>query len=113
MIKAGNTNQQVTDAVAKVAEAYGVNAMQGTLMHQMKRYAFEGGRECAKKEGGYVNTLVPTTLRENKREGCVCVRDYVAMALSTALSVSWVDKFTVARTVGLQGCFAHPRERRL
>eukprot|EP00624_Nannochloropsis_granulata_P000689 evm.model.NODE_12758_length_23644_cov_37.510574.8 len=37
LIKAGNTNQQVTDAVAKVAEAYGVNAMQGTLMHQMKR----------------------------------------------------------------------------
>jgi len=113
LIKAGNTNQQVTDAVAKVAEAYGVNAMQGTLMHQMKRYAFEGGRECAKKEGGYVNTLVPTILRENKREGCVCVRDNVAMALSTALSVSWVDKSTVARTVGLQGCFAHPRERRL
>jgi len=37
LIKPGNTNQQVTDAIAKVAEAYGVNAMQGTLMHQMKR----------------------------------------------------------------------------
>lgn len=37
LIKPGNTNQQVTEAIAKVAEAYGVNAMQGTLMHQMKR----------------------------------------------------------------------------
>lgn len=28
---------QVTEAIGKVAAAYGVNAMQGTLMHQMKR----------------------------------------------------------------------------
>ena len=37
LIKPGNTNQQVTDAIAKVAEAFGVNAVQGPLMHQMKR----------------------------------------------------------------------------
>lgn len=37
LIKPGNTNQQVTDAVAKVAKAFDVNAVQGTLMHQMKR----------------------------------------------------------------------------
>jgi hypothetical protein len=37
LIKPGNSNGQVTEAMGKVAEAYGVNAMQGTLMHQMKR----------------------------------------------------------------------------
>ena len=52
LIKAGNTNQQGTDAVAKVAEAYGVNAMQGTLMHQMKRYASDTGKEGGKEGWG-------------------------------------------------------------
>jgi len=37
LIKPGNTNQMVTDAIAKVAAAYDVNALQGILMHQMKR----------------------------------------------------------------------------
>lgn len=37
LIKPGNSNSSVTAAVAKVAEAFGVNAVQGTLMHQMKR----------------------------------------------------------------------------
>jgi hypothetical protein len=37
LIKPGNTNQQVTAALAAVARAYDVNAVQGTLMHQMKR----------------------------------------------------------------------------
>ena len=46
LIKPGNTNQQVTDAMAKVAEAYGVSAVQGTLMHQLKRYV-----ACLRKEG--------------------------------------------------------------
>jgi Xaa-Pro aminopeptidase len=40
LIKPGNSNKQVTEAMARVAEAFGVNAMQGTLMHQMKRCAF-------------------------------------------------------------------------
>ena len=37
LIKPGNTNAMVTAAVKKVAEAYGVKPMGGTLMHQMKR----------------------------------------------------------------------------
>ena len=37
MIKVGNTNKQVTEAMGKVASAYGVNPVIGTMMHQMKR----------------------------------------------------------------------------
>lgn len=37
MIKAGNTNTQVTAALKRVADAYGVNMVQGTLSHQMKQ----------------------------------------------------------------------------
>ena len=39
LIKPGNTNAQVTEAVAAVAAAYGVTPAQGVLMHQMKRCA--------------------------------------------------------------------------
>jgi curved DNA binding protein len=44
MIKPGNTNEQVTQAVKKVAEAYGVKPMGGTLMHQMKRHVIDGNK---------------------------------------------------------------------
>jgi len=37
MIKPGNTNTQVTETIAKVAEAFGVSPMQGVLMHEMKQ----------------------------------------------------------------------------
>lgn len=37
LIKAGGTNTAVTEAITKVAKAYDVNPIQGTLMHQMKR----------------------------------------------------------------------------
>lgn len=37
MIRPGNTNQQVTSALAKVAETFGVNLCAGVLSHQMKR----------------------------------------------------------------------------
>lgn len=42
MIKPGNTNEMVTSAVKRVAEAYGVKPMGGTLMHQMKRHVIDG-----------------------------------------------------------------------
>ncbi len=38
LIKPGNTNTQVTEAIAKVAAAYGVTPMAGVLMHEVKRY---------------------------------------------------------------------------
>uniref|UniRef100_A0A7S2UWR2 Peptidase M24 domain-containing protein n=1 Tax=Fibrocapsa japonica TaxID=94617 RepID=A0A7S2UWR2_9STRA len=43
-LKPGNTNQMVTDAIAKVAEAYNVQCVSGTLMHQMKRYVIDGNK---------------------------------------------------------------------
>lgn len=42
LIKPGNTNAQVTEAVAAVAAAYGVTPAQGVLMHQMKRMLIDG-----------------------------------------------------------------------
>ena len=50
LMKPGNTNTQVTAAVAKVAEAYGVNAVQGTLMHQMKRFVIDGNNVVILRE---------------------------------------------------------------
>ncbi len=37
LIKPGNTNTQVTEAVAKVCAAYGVNPVAGVLMHRMEQ----------------------------------------------------------------------------
>jgi len=44
LIKVGNTNKQVTEAMGKVAAAYGVNPIIGTMMHQMKRYVIDGSK---------------------------------------------------------------------
>ncbi len=44
VIRPGNTNKQVTEAVKGVAEAYGVQAIAGTLMHQMKRYVIDASK---------------------------------------------------------------------
>jgi len=44
LIKVGAKNSEVTAALARVAEAYGVNAVQGTLMHQMKQYVIDGNK---------------------------------------------------------------------
>ena len=49
LIKPGNTNQQVTRAISKVAEAFGVNCVAGALSHQMKRCARGGGGGGARK----------------------------------------------------------------
>jgi hypothetical protein len=35
-------NTQVTEAIAKVASAYKVNAVQGVLSHQMKHFVIDG-----------------------------------------------------------------------
>lgn len=50
MIKAGNTNGQVTQAVKKVADTFGVKAITGTLMHQMKRYIIDGNKMILLRE---------------------------------------------------------------
>ena len=50
LIKNGNTNAQVTAAVKKVADHYGVRAITGTLMHQMKRYVIDGTKMILLRE---------------------------------------------------------------
>ncbi|GLE02937.1 hypothetical protein PINS_up011801 [Pythium insidiosum] len=49
LIKPGNTNLQVTEALTKLEEAYGVKSLQGTLMHQLKRFVIDGNKLIAQK----------------------------------------------------------------
>mmetsp|Transcript_6185 Transcript_6185/g.13419 ORF Transcript_6185/g.13419 Transcript_6185/m.13419 type:complete len:404 (+) Transcript_6185:134-1345(+) len=49
-IKAGTKNSEVTAAVNRVAQAYGVNAISSVRMHQMKRFVIDGVKEVALKD---------------------------------------------------------------
>mmetsp|Transcript_952 Transcript_952/g.1185 ORF Transcript_952/g.1185 Transcript_952/m.1185 type:complete len:404 (-) Transcript_952:578-1789(-) len=49
-MRPGNTNHQVTQAIAKVAASFGVNTVAGTLMHQMKRYVIDGNKVIILRE---------------------------------------------------------------
>lgn len=49
LIKPGNTNLQVTEALTKLEAAYGVKSLQGTLMHQLKRFVIDGNKVIAQK----------------------------------------------------------------
>ena len=44
MIKPGNTNVQVSEALSTICKAYDVNMLQGILMHQMKRFVIDGSK---------------------------------------------------------------------
>jgi len=49
-IRAGAKNADVTKAVERVAQNYGVNTIATVRMHQMKRYVMDGVKEVALKE---------------------------------------------------------------
>ncbi|CAI5702912.1 unnamed protein product [Peronospora effusa] len=49
LIKPGNTNLQVTEALTRLGESYGVKSLQGTLMHQLKRFVIDGNKVIAQK----------------------------------------------------------------
>jgi len=49
-IKAGVKNSEVTAAVRRVADAYGVNAISSVRMHQMKRFVIDGVKEVALRD---------------------------------------------------------------
>jgi curved DNA binding protein len=51
-IKAGAKNTDVTKAVERVAQAYGVTPISSVRMHQMKRYVLDGVKEVALREPG-------------------------------------------------------------
>jgi curved DNA binding protein len=44
LLKAGNTNQQVTAGIKQVTDAFNVRAISGTLMHQMKQFVVDGSK---------------------------------------------------------------------
>lgn len=50
LIKDGNTNTMVTAAVRQIAEAYGVDTISGTVMHQLKQFVIDGKKQVALKD---------------------------------------------------------------
>jgi curved DNA binding protein len=44
LVQAGNTNTQVTEAFAKVAEEFKCKPVQGVLSHQLKKHVIDGNR---------------------------------------------------------------------
>lgn len=49
LLKPGNTNNQVTDMIAKVAKTYNVNAVQGVLSHELSRFIIDGEKVILNK----------------------------------------------------------------
>jgi len=50
LMKPGQKNTDVTAALKTVADAYGVNVVQGSLMHQMKRFVIDGNKVVIGRE---------------------------------------------------------------
>ena len=50
LIKPGQTNNQVTSLIAKVCEAYEVNAVEGVLSHELKKHLIDGNKVILNKE---------------------------------------------------------------
>ena len=50
LIKPGHTNNQVTALIAKVCEAYQVNAVEGVLSHELKKHLIDGNKVILNKE---------------------------------------------------------------
>lgn len=44
LMRPGKTNEEVSDMIAKVAKIYGVEPLEGTLSHQMKRYVIDASK---------------------------------------------------------------------
>ncbi len=50
LIKPGHNNNQVTALIAKVCEAYEVNAVEGVLSHELKKHLIDGNKVILNKE---------------------------------------------------------------
>lgn len=50
LLKPGNHNTQITSAIAQVCEAYGVNAVEGVLSHEIQRHLIDGDNVIINKE---------------------------------------------------------------
>lgn len=49
-IKEGSTNNQVTEAIAKVCESFGVSPLEGVLSHKVKKHLIDGNDVIINKE---------------------------------------------------------------
>jgi len=68
LIKPGNTNAQVTKALEDVAETYGVKALSGTVMHQMKRFVIDANKTIVLKNDPE-NKVPKVTFEANETYG--------------------------------------------
>lgn len=50
LLQPGNTNSQVTSAISKVANNFGVRPISGVLSHQMKRFVIDGNKVILQRE---------------------------------------------------------------
>jgi curved DNA binding protein len=50
LLKPGHTNHQVTAGIKKVADAFGVNPIAGTVMHQMKQFIIDANKMILLKD---------------------------------------------------------------
>lgn len=50
LLRPGNTNSQITAAIAKVAESFGVRTVSGVLSHRLKRFVIDGNKVVILRE---------------------------------------------------------------
>jgi curved DNA binding protein len=50
ILKPGNTNNQVTEVIRKISEAYEVNPLEGVLSHELKKHLIDGNKVIINKE---------------------------------------------------------------
>jgi hypothetical protein len=50
LLKAGNTNNQVTEVISKITNSYGVSAVEGVLSHDLKKHFIDGNKVILNKE---------------------------------------------------------------
>jgi len=50
LLKVGNKNTQITEAIAKVAETFKVNPVEGVLSHSLRRFVIDGNKVIINKQ---------------------------------------------------------------
>ena len=50
LFKMGGKNQEVTEAIQKICEDFGVNAVEGVLSHKVKKHLIDGNDVIINKE---------------------------------------------------------------
>jgi len=50
LLKPGNTNNQVTEVIQKISEAYQVTPLEGVLSHELKKHLIDGNKVIINKE---------------------------------------------------------------